>query len=255
MARAGMAHLLLSIPQAAGCVLVSSRRGHAYAIHSRARHGRQTLSHARAAPKMLQPALSWPRYRGPRQVLRQSYGSRGKARSEVVKVAQRWPRWVRRLTFTAVLILAAATPGMAATLSSSRCQHSGCEKAGTVRWIQPLPGSWTVQNGITGTAPATGQAYGALGAQLAAIGSGLTVSAYRASTGQRLWTTRLTGFAPGSAITAVRVWPGVVTVGVTPPAPGAPPATATTPTTATTPARGATTPAPGATTPAPGATT
>jgi PQQ-like domain len=174
---------------------------------------------------MLQPALSRPRYRGPRQGSRQSYGSPGKARSEVVKVAQRWPTWVRRLVFAAVLILAAATPGMAATWPSSPCQHSGCEKAGTVRWIRPLPGSWTVQNGTTGTTPATGQAYGALGAQLAVIGSGLTVSAYRASTGQQLWATRLTGFAPGSAITAVRVWPGVVTVGVMPPAPDAAPAT------------------------------
>src|SRR5215471_1788970 len=109
---------------------------------------------------------------------------------------------------------------MAATWSSFQCQDSGCEKAGALRWTRPLPGSWTVQNGITGITPATGQAYGALGAQLAAIGSGLTVSAYRASTGQRLWTTRLTGLAPGSAITAVRVWPGVVTVGVTPPATG-----------------------------------
>ena len=150
-----------------------------------------------------------------------------------MKVTQRWLTWVRRLAFAAVLILAAATPGMAATWSSFQCQHSGCEKAGTVRWIRPLPGSWTVQNGMMGTTPATGQAYGALGAQLAAIGSGLTVSSYRASTGQRLWTTRLTGFAPGSVITAVRVWPGVVTVGVT--APGASPTTATTPATGTAP--------------------
>jgi hypothetical protein len=175
-----------------------------------------------------------------------------------VKVTQRWPTWVRRLAFGAVLILAAATPGMAATWTSSRCEYSGCERAGTVRWIRPLPGSWTVQNGITGTTPAIGQAYGALGAQLAAIGSGLTVSAYRASTGQRLWTTRLTGFAPGSAITAVRVWPGVVTVGVTPPAPEAPPATATTPATAATPTPGSTLwpgPTPATSdTPAPGST-
>ena len=143
-----------------------------------------------------------------------------------MKVTQRWLTWVRRLAFGAVLILAAATPGMAATWSSFRCQEPGCEKAGTVRWIRPLPGSWAVQNGMAGTAPATGQAYAALGAQLAAIGSGLTVSAYRASTGQRLWTTQLTGFAPGSAITAVRVWPGVVTVGVTPPATGGRPVAA-----------------------------
>jgi outer membrane protein assembly factor BamB len=143
-----------------------------------------------------------------------------------VKVTQRWPTWVRRLAFAAVLILAVATPGMATTWSSFQCPQPQCEKAGTVRWIRPLPGSWTVQNGITGTTPATGQAYGALGAQVAAIGSGLTVSAYRASTGQRLWTTQLTGFAPGSAITAVRAWPGVVTVGVTPPAPGGGPVAA-----------------------------
>jgi outer membrane protein assembly factor BamB len=143
-----------------------------------------------------------------------------------VKVTQRWLTWVRRLAFGAVLILAAATPGMAATWSSFQCQAPDCEKAGTVRWIRPLPGSWAVQNGMAGTTPATGQAYAALGAQLAAIGSGLTVSAYRASTGQRLWTTQLTGFAPGSAITAVRVWPGVVTVGVTPPATGGGPGAA-----------------------------
>jgi len=175
-----------------------------------------------------------------------SYGQPGKARSEVVKVTQRWLTWVRRLAFAAVLILAAATPGMAATWSSFQCQRSGCEKAGTVRWIRPLPGSWTVQNGMAGTTPATGQAYGALSAQLAAIGSGLTVSAYRAATGQRLWTTQLTGFAPGSSISAVRVWPGVVTVGVTPPAPGTPPTTGTTSAPGATPTPGAP-PSPGST--------
>ena len=141
-----------------------------------------------------------------------------------MKVTQRWLTWVRRLAFAAVLILALATPGMAATWSSFQCLR--CEKAGTVRWIRSLPGSWTVQNGMTGTTPVTGQAYGALGAQVAAIGAGLTVSAYRASTGQRLWTTQLAGFAPGSAITAVRAWPGVVTVGVSTPAPGGGPGAA-----------------------------
>jgi hypothetical protein len=85
-----------------------------------------------------------------------------------------------------------------------------------------MPGSWTVQNGQVGTTPMEGQAYAALGSQIAAVGSGLTVSAYLASTGQRLWTTLLTGFPAGSSITAVRVWPGVVTVGVVPPAPPVP---------------------------------
>src|SRR5262249_49196547 len=86
-------------------------------------------------------------------------------------------------------------------------------------WIRPLPGSWAVQNGMAGTAPATGQAYAALGAQLAAIGSGLTVSAYRASTGQRLWTTPLTGVAPRAALIAARVGPGAGARGGSPPRP------------------------------------
>jgi hypothetical protein len=139
-----------------------------------------------------------------------------------VKVTQGWPTWVRRLSFAAILLVAAITPGTAAGWSSLPCQRVRCEDAGTIRWIRPMPGSWTVQNGETGTTPLSGQAYASLDAQIAAVGSGLTVSAYQASTGQRLWTTVLTGFPAGSAITAVRVWPGVVTVGVVPPAPGTP---------------------------------
>jgi hypothetical protein len=139
-----------------------------------------------------------------------------------VKVTQGWPTWVRRLSFAAILLVAAITPGTAAGWSSLPCQRVRCEDAGTIRWIRPMPGSWTVQNGETGTTPLSGQAYASLDAQIAAVGSGLTVSAYQASTGQRLWTTVLTGFPAGSAITAVRVWPGVVTAGVVPPAPPGP---------------------------------
>jgi hypothetical protein len=129
---------------------------------------------------------------------------------------------VRRLSFAATLAVAAVTPGTVAGWSSSPCRRDGCESAGTLRWIRPLPGLWAVQGGAVGTAPDVGQAYAALGSQVAAVGSGLTVSAYAASTGQRLWTTDLTGFRAGSAITAVRVWPGVVTVGVALPAPAGP---------------------------------
>jgi outer membrane protein assembly factor BamB len=139
-----------------------------------------------------------------------------------VKVTQRWRAWVRRLSFAAVLLVAAITPGISAGWSSQLCQRAHCESAGTIRWIRPMPGSWTVQNGEVGITPVDGQAYAALGSQIAAVGSGLTVSAYEASTGSRLWTTVLTGFPAGSAITAVRVWPGVVTVGVVPPAPPGP---------------------------------
>jgi PQQ-like domain len=87
-----------------------------------------------------------------------------------------------------------------------------------VRWIRPVPGSWAVQDGEAGTTPSVGQAYAALDSQVVAVGSGLSVSAYQAGTGHRLWTTVLTGFPAGSVITAVRVWPGMVTVGVVPPA-------------------------------------
>lgn len=54
------------------------------------------------------------------------------------------------------------------------------------------------------------------------VGSGLTVSAYLADTGKHVWTTDLTGFPPGSVIVSVSSWPGVVTVGVALPPPGAP---------------------------------
>jgi hypothetical protein len=83
-----------------------------------------------------------------------------------------------------------------------------------VRWIRSLPGSWAAQDSVSGVTPARGQAYAALGSQVAAVGSGLTVSAYRADTGKHVWTTNLTGFPPGSVIVSVRVWPGAVTVGV-----------------------------------------
>ena len=135
-----------------------------------------------------------------------------------MKVTQVWPTWGRRLSFAAVLLLAAITPGTAPGWSSVLCPRARCESAGTIRWIRPMPGSWTVQNGEAGTSPASGQAYASLDSQLVAAGAALTVSAYQAGTGQRLWATVLTGFPPGSAITAVRVWPGVVTVGVVPPA-------------------------------------
>ncbi len=97
-----------------------------------------------------------------------------------MKVTQVWPTWGRRLSFAAILLVAAITPGTAAGWSSLLCQRGHCEGAGTIRWIRPMPGSWTVQNGEAGTSPAGGQAYASLDSQLAAVGAGLTVSAYQA---------------------------------------------------------------------------
>ena len=126
--------------------------------------------------------------------------------------------WVRRLSFAAVLIVAAVTPGQASSGSLDQCPNEPCVAAGTVRWVRSLPGVWAAQSGMTGTIPEQGQAYAALGSGVAAVGQGTTVSAYAADTGRPLWTTSLTGFQPGAAIMSVRVWPGVVTIGVALPA-------------------------------------
>ena len=132
--------------------------------------------------------------------------------------------WIRRLSFAAILLVVAVAPGPAAGSRSGACTGpggpggSGCGSGGTVRWARLLPGSWVAQTGLLGTTPAHGQAYAALGDQVAALGSGLAVSAYAAGSGQPLWTADLTGFPAGSAIVSVRVWPGVVTAGVRRPA-------------------------------------
>jgi len=132
--------------------------------------------------------------------------------------------WIRRLSFAAILLVVAVAPGPAAGSRSGACTGpggpggSGCGSGGTVRWARLLPGSWVAQTGLLGTTPAHGQAYAALGDQVAALGSGLAVSAYVAGSGQPLWTADLTGFPAGSAIVSVRVWPGVVTAGVRRPA-------------------------------------
>ncbi len=134
--------------------------------------------------------------------------------------------WPRRVSMATVLIMAALMMGPADSPTSQQC-HAHCERAGAVRWIRPLPGAWLAQGGLTGTTPAHGQAFAALGAQAAVVGSGLTVSAYATGSGQRLWADNLARFPAGSAIVSVAAWPGVVTVGVAlPSADGSSPAAA-----------------------------
>src|SRR5438876_447373 len=118
----------------------------------------------------------------------------------------------------------AVGPGPAAGSRPGACTGrggpggSGGGSDGTGRWAQLLPGPWVGQAGLLGTTPAHGQAYAALGDQVAAVGSGLALSAYAAGSGQPLWTADLTGFPAGSAIVSVRVLPGVVSAGVRRPA-------------------------------------
>lgn len=129
-------------------------------------------------------------------------------------------RWLRRAVFAAALVLVAFVPGQAPSTPASSCPPARCGgDTGVVRWIRSLPGSWVAATSALGTVPAapagSGQAYAAAGKSVAAVGFGMTVYAYRARDGQALWTARLSGFPAGSQIVSVRVWPGVVTAGVT----------------------------------------
>ena len=95
--------------------------------------------------------------------------------------------------------------------------RSGCRSGvvpSMVAWARPLPGSWDVVPGLTGTVPAAGLAYVFVGHGVAALGIGLTVYGYSARTGAPLWSQALTGFPAAAAIVSVRTWPGEVTAGV-----------------------------------------
>ena len=54
-----------------------------------------------------------------------------------------------------------------------------------------------------------------MGNGIAAVGVGMDLRAYNSRTGQPQWQLALPGFPADSAIVSVRVWPGVVTAGVT----------------------------------------
>lgn len=127
--------------------------------------------------------------------------------------------WQRRLALATVLAAGAVIPS-AVTLSPHGCGPLRCESGGTVRWVRPLPGSWLARPGADGTVPAQGEAYAAVGGQIAAVATGLRVQAYQAADGRLRWATVLTGFPAGSAIISLRAWPGVVTAGVAVPTAG-----------------------------------
>jgi hypothetical protein len=120
--------------------------------------------------------------------------------------------WLRRGGITAILVALAIAPG---PVSAARpCTARDCPPAGHVRWVQPLPGAWVAEPGAAGTTPAQGDAYAAMGSQVAAVGIGGTVYGYRSRSGEPLWSSSLTAFPAGSQLVSVRVWPGVVTAGV-----------------------------------------
>jgi PQQ-like domain len=140
----------------------------------------------------------------------------GRIRLGTAGASPRLRRWALGVVLLGVLLLPYPSLGTGAGAPAAACRP-GC-RAGSVpnmvKWTQPLPGSWQVIPGLTGTVPDSGLAYLSVGYGVAALGAGLTVSGYSDSTGAPLWVQTLTGFPAGAAIVSVRTWPGEVTAGV-----------------------------------------
>jgi PQQ-like domain len=128
------------------------------------------------------------------------------------------PAWMRRGVLAVVLLAVAFSPapGSASGQQAPACHGCRTQPASAQRWVSRLPGEWTVGDGVTGTVPASGQAYVAVGGGVAAVGAGLTVSGFGLRDGRLLWQVTLPEPA-GAAIMSVRAWPGVVTAGVSGP--------------------------------------
>jgi hypothetical protein len=98
------------------------------------------------------------------------------------------------------------------------CRGCGAaQPAITQRWTASLPGAWlaggSTGSGVTGTVPAAGQAYVAVGGGIAVLGDGLTLTAFSVADGSQLWQATLPAPA-GASIMSVRAWPGAVTAGI-----------------------------------------
>jgi hypothetical protein len=131
-----------------------------------------------------------------------------------VKLSRLLSAPVRRSVLGLILIAVVLFPGGMAAFHSKVCRQSDCPADGEVVWSRALAGSWLAENGPGGTVYSAGQAYVAVGSDVAAIGFGLTLDAFDAATGLPRWAVTLNGVPAGSSIISVRVWPGVVTAGV-----------------------------------------
>ena len=135
-----------------------------------------------------------------------------------MKVARGPTAWARRALLVIVLLGAAIIPGRASSQPEHDCHGSRCRAAGSILWTRGLPGSWLAEPGVTGTVSSQGPGYAAAGSGVAVVGFGVTVAAFQASTGHALWQVAITGVPAGSLIVGVRAFPGVVAVGMQPPA-------------------------------------
>jgi hypothetical protein len=141
----------------------------------------------------------------------------GRIRLGTAGKSPRLRRWVLAAALLGVVLVPYSVQGAAGVPPAAACR-AGCRASGSmpsmVRWTAPLSGAWNVAPGLAGTVPASGLAYASAGGGLAAVGAGLTVTAYSSRTGMLEWQDTLTGFPAGAAIVSVRAWPGEVTAGV-----------------------------------------
>ncbi len=150
---------------------------------------------------------------------RAARGVLGRIRMGTAGNSPRWRRWVLAAVLLGVALVPYPTQGAVGAPPAAACRV-GCRAYGSesvpsmIRWTTPLPGSWDVGSGLTGTEPASGLAYASVGDGVAAVGVGLTVYGYSSRTGALKWQDTLTGFPAGAAIVSVRTWPGEVTAGV-----------------------------------------
>ncbi len=151
---------------------------------------------------------------------------RGRRRRRAAAPRQRLPGLrpaVARRVLLALVLLAVVFFPVSGLVPSDQRQQAPChgcdavQPSVTQRWTASLPGAWLAGgssgSGVTGTVPATGQAYAAVGGGIAVLGDGLTLTAYSVANGSQRWQVTLPGPA-GASIVSVRAWPGAVTAGV-----------------------------------------
>ena len=138
--------------------------------------------------------------------------------SRTRRIAIRSPL-ARRILLAVVLLAVLVFPvsSLATSGPSQPATCRGCRTQPVIaqRWTAALSGAWTAGGtaGTAGTVPAAGQAYVAVGDDVAVVADGLTLSAFALSDGTPRWQVTLAG-PPGASIISVRAWAGVITAGI-----------------------------------------
>jgi hypothetical protein len=146
---------------------------------------------------------------------RAARGVLGRIRLGTAGSSPRLRRWALAVVLLGIALAPYPTQGaVGVPPAACRADCRGGSVPSMVRWTTALSGSWDAVSGLTGTTPASGLAYAAVGDGVAAVGNGLTVTGYSSRTGALRWRDTLTGFPAGAAIVSVRAWPDEVTAGV-----------------------------------------